>query len=154
MSSQQVYNSNSNKGTAEVSQGTFSLFLEVPALGVASWTVDTTLPVKKQVLYLIGYRIEMASSDAAIATKYVYLNLPFLSPNKLIDNNTGFSYEPILLGPGAVTTVANCRFPVYMSGDAKIKFNVSVTDDTGEPLPVSSLIHASFIFEMSIGSLI
>jgi hypothetical protein len=137
-------NSNASTNQPSKSPGLFSLHLTSN-----STALNTTLSVPKQVMYLIGYRVEMTSVTTALAAKILYIDLPFLSENQLIDNNTDFSYLMLTLDSLDVTLQNSLDMPIFMSKDIPIRFNAYIKDSTSAL--ASNVVSVTLQFRLDYG---
>lgn len=138
-----VINSNASTNEPTKTQGLFSL-----VLNSNDQRVNTTLSLPRQTIELVSYRIEMTSDVTALAAKYCYLDVDWLSPNQLVDNNPEFS---LLLLPldYTLTFAYGLSMPVYLSKDIPERFDVRIRDSTGGLL--AGLVSAVLVFKINYG---
>ena len=115
--------------------------------------ITYTLP--QQMIYLRGFRVEMASAVVALAKKVVYLELPVYNVSKMIDTNPGFTYLPIMLENATVSVAHGMDLPIAMASDLQQTFRVRVLDGADfSPLTNSSeFVSATFQFSCEVAHL-
>ena len=113
--------------------------------------LSITYNIPIQTIYLRGYRIEMSSAANALSEKVLYLELPIYQSSKMIDNNPGVTLLPILLDNTAVSHTFGMDLPITMSHDLYPVFRMRILNSSF--VPVSNLVHASFQFSLTKGSL-
>lgn len=113
-------------------------------------SLSITLDIPPQTIKLIGYRIEMATIGDSLAEKVLYLDIPRIyNINKVIDNNMGHTYLPIMLDNAVVTFVTGIAVPISMQHHLPETFVVRLLNSSYTP--VADLVSASFMFEVSYG---
>ena len=110
---------------------------------------NIALSIPQQSIYLTGYRIEMSSAANALAARLVYIDLPILSGNQLLDANVGQVYIPIMLDNAIVTLQTGMSIPIYMSGVLPEKFDMRVLNTSFAP--IANLVSCTLQFELTAG---
>lgn len=114
--------------------------------------MNIALDIPAQTIYLRGYRVEMDSAATALATKILYLEIPNIyNINKMIDNNVGYVFLPIMLDNAAVTNIHGMDIPVSMAHHLPERFTIRILDSTFTP--VANLVSAAFQFYLESGRL-
>lgn len=116
--------------------------------GSNSSTLSLKNQIPQQVMRLKRVRLEMSSAATALAQKIVYVDLPFLSNQQLIDGVNGRFYLPILLDNAAVTSYT-CDLPIYMSRHVHDTIELNVRSADGSL--VSNFVHVALQFEFGYG---
>ncbi len=108
--------------------------------------------IPAQTIYLRGYRVEFDTAAHALTEGVVYLEIPNIySISKMIDNNVGHVYLPIMLDNAAVTNWHGMDIPISMAHHLPERFTIRIL--SGSFVPVSNLVRASFQFFISEGHL-
>ncbi len=94
-----------------------------------SQVVNVHNQIPRQVMMLKRVRVEMDSAADALTAGVIYVSLPFLASNQLVDGNVGYFTLPLVLDNAAVTSYS-CDLPLYMSGHVHDQFEVQVYDST------------------------
>lgn len=117
-----------------------TLFLHITT---NSEVVDITNDIPTQTLYLRGYRIELSSAANALTEKVLYLGFEpsIYNGNKMIDNNVGQVYLPLMLDNAAVTHTYGMDIPIPMGVHLPQKFKLTLYN--GSFTPVANLVSAS-----------
>jgi len=111
---------------------------------------NISLDIPAQVIKLIGYRVELTATSDSLSEKVLYLDIPrIMNINRVIDTSPGYTYFPILLDNSKVTMVQGMMQPLTMTHHLPEKFTVRLLN--GSFQPVSNLVAASFMFELSYG---
>lgn len=114
--------------------------------------MNIALDIPAQVIYLRGYRIQMTDAATALAAKVLYLDIPNIyNMNKMLDNNVGQVYLPIMLDNATVSVWHGMDIPIAMSHHLPERFTMRILDSSFQP--VSGLVHASFQFYLEAGRL-
>ena len=113
--------------------------------------VTIPLEVPIQTLRLTGYRVKMDDALSSLATKIVYIDIPFLNGNKVLDTNPGFVYFPLFLGENDITLQVGLDIPILMSRDLPVSFQLRVLDSSFTP--VANFNSLALYFETELGSL-
>jgi hypothetical protein len=104
----------------------------------SSQNMSLNTEVPRQVLTIIGYRIEFTDLAAAEAAQMFFLSLPCNSSNQLCDNEP-FIYVPLAVGGGSkIYTAVGLNIPLVMSVDLQRFFTAKVYNLAG--LPLSNLV--------------
>ncbi len=112
--------------------------------------MNIALDIPHQVITLTGYRVEMSSAANALSEKIIYLDIPKIyNVNKVLDNNFGHVYLPILLDNAAVTLQQSLDVPISMTNHLPERFTIRILNSSFQP--VSNLVHAVFSFKISYG---
>ena len=130
---------------------------ETPGIFTLETTTETTTftisnKIPKQVMYLIGYRIELDDATAALASPVVYIDLPFLSGNQLIDGIPSRTYLPLMLDNAKVTNWQGLNKPILLSDNVPNTFDMVVRNNSTYAA-LSTLVHISLQFRLTHGSL-
>ena len=112
---------------------------------------NITLDMPIQVLRLKGYRVEMSSAATALAARVIYVDLPFLNGNKVLDTNPNFVLFPLFLQNATVTLEMGLDIPILMSQHLAQTFEVRVLNTSFALL--ADMVSVSLFFESEIGSL-
>lgn len=112
---------------------------------------NISLKIPQQVIYLRSYRVEFSSSANALSTQIVYVDLPWLSGNQMIDTNPNYTYLPILLDNAQVSFAFGKSIPIYLSSDIPQTFPVRFLDTNFQP--VTNLVRVSLQFSIQKGSI-
>jgi hypothetical protein len=90
-----------------------------------------TLPfgkaVPKQTCYLERVRVEFDTQAHALAARVIYVDMPWLSGNQLIDVNPGRFMLPILLDNDVVTSYTT-KLPLSMSHEVHETSEIRIYD--------------------------
>jgi len=120
----------------------------------ASSTLDIELGIPAQVLRFKGYRVEYNTSANALVDKIIYVELPFISRNQVIDNNVGRIYLPIPLDNAVVTLENSLDIPILMTEALPERFQMNVYQGpSGSYALVTNMVHISLSFELFSGHL-
>lgn len=121
----------------------------------ASSNLNIELNIPAQVLHLKGYRVEYDSTANALADRVIYIELPFISRNQIIDNNVGKVYLPIMLDNALVTLRDGLDLQVLMPGEAlHERFEMRVLQGPGGSFaPVTNMQHITLQFGLEKGHL-
>jgi hypothetical protein len=123
-------------------------------------TLDTTtnvtdfnisLEVPLQTIILRSYRVQFNTAGIALGKRIIYVSMPFLSGNQLIDGNPGFVMIPLPLENTAVTLESSLELPIYLSSSIPRNFTMSVYNS--DYTPCTDLESISLQFELSRGHL-
>ena len=117
-----------------------------------SSVVNISLRIPQQVIYLRSYRVEFDTAAHALASQILYVDLPFLSGNQLLDTNPGRTLLPILLDNAIVSFAYGKDIPVYLSSNIPQTFPVKLYDSSFNL--VSNLVRCSLVFSLQKGSLV
>jgi hypothetical protein len=132
--------------------------VDAPSFTPGLLTLDTTsndtlfdiaLDIPKQTLILQSIRVEMASQEISRTTRILYIDLPVLSGNQLLDGNSGQVKIPIMLDNAKVTYQTGLQMPIYMSRHLPSTFRMQVYN-TNFAL-VSDLLSITLQFELAQG---
>jgi hypothetical protein len=115
-----------------------------------TFTISNKIP--KQTIYLIGYRIEVTDATAALASPVVYIDLPFLSGNQLIDAIPSRVYLPLMLDNAKVTNWQGLNKGLYLNSDVPNTFDMVVRNGTTFA-PLTSLVHICLQWRTTHGAL-
>jgi hypothetical protein len=113
---------------------------------------DISLKIPQQVIYLRSYRVEFDTQANALATQIIYVDVPWLSGNQLLDTNPGYTYLPILLDNAVVSFTFGKSIPVYLSSDIPQSFPIRFLDTNFQP--VANLVRVTLQFSLNRGSLV
>jgi hypothetical protein len=116
-----------------------------------SAVINTVKKIPQQVLTLKVARVEYDTAAHALAARVIYVDVPWLSSNQLIDENIGRSYLPIPLD-NAIVTLYKPDLPVYMSDEAHEVFDFRVYDSTFA-LASGGFAHISLQFSYDLSRL-
>lgn len=120
----------------------------------ASSVLNTELNIPSQVLRLRGYRIQYDSAANALADKVIYVELPFISRNQIIDNNVGHIYLPIQLDNAIVTLRDGLDLPILMTESLPERFTMNIRQGpSGAFALVTNMVHVSLTFGLEKGHL-
>ena len=128
-------------------------------LGTGTFTIDTTTNTKtcnisfkipQQTIYLRGVRVEFDTAAHALATRIVYIDLPFFSQRFMIDTNPSYTYLPVLLDNAVVTVHWGQDVPITLNDTINERFEMRVLGT--DFLPVANLVSCSLQFSLSTGS--
>jgi hypothetical protein len=114
-------------------------------------TCNISLRIPQQVIYLRSYRVEFDTQAHALATQIVYVDVPWLSGNQLLDTNPGYVYLPVLLDNAVVSYTFGKSIPVYLSADIPETFPIRFLDTNFQP--VANLVRITLQFSITKGSL-
>ena len=112
---------------------------------------NISLDMPIQVLRLKSYRVEMSSAANALSTRIIYVDLPFLNGNKVLDTNPGHTFFPLLLDNAAVTLRTGLNVPISMNTHLPQTFEVRYLNPSFGL--VANLVSVSMIFESELGHL-
>jgi len=131
--------------------------------GILTLTSNTNSEVKNialdipaQTLILRSYRVQMDSATNALAKRVIYVDLPIVSRNQVLDNNVGHVYLPLSLENAEVTLQSSLELPIYMTDHLSERFTMNLWEvnwATGVFSPLANLVHVTLNFELSIGHL-
>lgn len=96
--------------------------------GRLSFALHNQIP--QQIMTLKRVRVQCTDAAQALATRIIYVDLPFTSSQHLIDNINARFYLPILLD-NAIVTSYTCELPVYLSREVPDNFEMRVVDSNG-----------------------
>jgi hypothetical protein len=114
----------------------------------SSGTYVTGSTIKSQVLTLQNVRVQFASAAEALAAGVIYLDVPWLNSNHLVDGLLNLYLLPIPLD-NAICTQYTCNIPISMSDDADTAFKFRIVDSTGSPPTGFSNITLQFTYNTS-----
>lgn len=110
-------------------------------------TINLSNKVPQQIIYLVGYRVEMTDATAALANPILYIDLPWLSGgSQMIDQISGRSLLPIMLDNAKVTNWQGLNKPVYIKEDIQNNFDMNVRDSNGA---LVSIVHICLQFRLT-----
>lgn len=93
-----------------------------------STTFNIALSIPPQTLRLVGYRVEYGLAAEAVTAQVLYIELPFLSSNQVLDGNLGHVYLPLPLSNSSVTNITGLNIPIYINQAVPQKFDMYVRD--------------------------
>jgi hypothetical protein len=114
----------------------------------SSGTYVTGSTIKSQVLTLQNVRVQFASAAEALAAQVVYLDVPWLNSNHLVDGLLNLYLLPIPLD-NAICTQYTCNIPISMSDDADTAFKYRIVDSSGVAPTGFSNITLQFTYNTS-----
>jgi hypothetical protein len=117
----------------------------------SSSVLNIELNIPSQVLHLRGYRVEYDTAANALADRIIYVELPFLSRNQIIDNNIGRVYLPIQLDNAVVTLRDGLDLQILMTESLPERFHMNVYDSSFNL--VTNMAHISLTFGLERGHL-
>lgn len=91
---------------------------------------DTHNAIPAQTVEIVSVRVEMSNAAAALAAKVIYVDVPWLSSNHLIDGLPNLYLLPIPIGETAVT-YSSFHIPLQLSQDIKETFNYRLLTSSG-----------------------
>lgn len=106
--------------------------------------INCQLQIPRQILLLQNVRIEFSTGTPP---GLLYIDLPFLSPNQLIDNNIGRYLLPIFVGPNLITVQNTLQLPINMSKHLDERFTVNIYDQTFALVQNLSRLTLQFSYE-------
>ena len=113
--------------------------------------ISNTIPA--QTLTLRAYRAEFADAATAQAIGTLYVDLPFLSNNQLMDNNVGHVLLPLYLENLATTVQTSLTLPIYSPQQIPERFEMRVfkRDALGVFTLATDLVAFSLEFALQTG---
>ena len=135
--------------------------LTQPSPGILTLTSSTTfadldiaLNIPAQTLRLKSFRVQMASAADSIVSKVLYIELPFVSRNQVLDNNVGHVFLPIPLDESRVTLETSIDLPIFMTENLPERFTMRVLDGPGSAFAeATNFEHITLQFELARGHL-
>ena len=129
--------------------------------GVLTLTTSTTqaslniaLNIPAQVLRLKSYRVQMVAAADSIVSKVLYIELPFISGNQVLDNNVGRVFLPIPLDETRVTLETSLDIPILMTQNLPERFDIFVRDGPGANFALATNFqHLTLQFALDKGHL-
>ena len=112
---------------------------------------EISLNIPRQIIYLRSYRIQFDTIENALANPILYIDVPWLSGNQLIDTNPGYVYLPLFVDNAVVTFTFGKSIPVFLSRDIDKTFQIRILDSTflkyasPSSLKISAIVFSSFI---------
>lgn len=117
--------------------------------------LNTELNIPIQTIRLTGYRVQYDTALNALNDKIIYVELPFLSRNQIIDNNVGRVYLPIQLDNAVVTIQSGMSRPILLTEAISERFTMNVrTGPSGGFALVANMVHICLTFQLEYGHLI
>ncbi len=112
---------------------------------------NIALDIPKQVMTLRSVRVQMSSQANALAARILYVDLPFLSGNQVLDGNVGQVYLPIFLDNAEVTFAYGKEMAIYMNDYLPSKFTMRCLGTDFKP--IANLVSCSLTFSLEKGHL-
>lgn len=117
----------------------------------ANTNFEISLDIPKQTIKLQSVRVQFDSDANALAKRIIYVELPFLSANQLLDNNPGRVNLPILIGHTAVTMEQALQLPIYINGHIPSRFKMRILNS--DFTEITNFVSLSLIFTLEKGHL-
>jgi hypothetical protein len=95
-----------------------------------SGSYNTHNSIPAQTINMVSVRVEMSSAGAATTAKVIYLDVPWLNSNHLIDGLASLYLLPIPLS-GSAVTYSTMNIPIQLSSDIKETFNYRLVISDG-----------------------
>ena len=133
------------------SQGILTLTSSSPSV-----QLNTELNIPIQTIRLTGYRVEYNLASNALADQILYIELPFLSRNQIIDNNIGYVYLPIQLDNAIVTIQSGMSRPILLTSAIPERFTMNVRKGPGSNFALvgAQMVHICLTFQLEYGHLL
>lgn len=111
----------------------------------ANINLHTVVP--KQTIHLKNVRIEMTSASVALSEKMVYVDLPFLSGDQLIDHRDNLFNLPLPLD-NAIVTHFQTDIPLHLMKEIPERFQMIVRNEAGNL--ISNLVSITLQFAYNL----
>lgn len=109
-------------------------------------TIFLGISVLPQTLIMRGYHVEMASAAAALAQKVVYLQLPFLGSNTLIDGIPTAKRLQLPLDNNNVTNKIEMTTPLTLITPIQPSFQCACYNRDGSLVNPANVLYVSVYF--------
>ena len=112
---------------------------------------NISLDIPQQVVMLQSIRVEFDSAASALAARLLYIDLPWLSANQLLDQNSGYVYLPIFVDNAVVTLRTNMQIPVVLNHHIPSSFTMVVRGSDLAPVDPAVCVSVSLQWELQSG---
>jgi hypothetical protein len=114
--------------------------------------MNISLDIPIQTIRFKSYRVQFDTAANALAAKVLYVELPFISGNQVLDNNLGFVYLPIPVDNAVVTLETSIDLPILLTEHIPQSFTMNIRDGPGSSFALASnLVHITLQFELFKG---
>lgn len=123
-----------------------SLFLH---LADTAGQVEIDYVIPKQVIKIKNIRLQFDTVAHSIQYGICYLDVPWLGPEQLVDNN-GASYRIPIQSSGLIVSLENHDMEINLTSDIEKRFVYAIYDQTGTLIPDTDLLSCDVQMEFCL----